>query len=371
MPPRFLPGLDLARALHTDAVAPLLATHLPDTPYAAALIGSGSEVLGLDTERSTDHNWGPRLQLFLADARDRARVRELLADRLPDRVRGWPTRFVADPGDPGARLLDHTGSPEGRHGVEVADLSAWCADWLGFDPAAGVRTADWLATPTQRLASVVGGAVFHDPVGDLTRVRRDLSWYPDDVWRYVLACQWRRVAQEEPFVGRCAEAGDHLGARVVAARLVRDLMVLALLLERRYPPYAKWLGSAFARLPGAGELGPLLVRAAAADTRALARASALLAARQNDTGLAARLDTRPRPFHSRPYPVLDAGRFTSALLDRVRDPVLRGRPPVGAVDQFVDSTDALTRPGVFRALGGSDLGLGTAPGRAPAPRRRP
>ncbi|GAB2513795.1 DUF4037 domain-containing protein [Nocardiopsis aegyptia] len=361
MPPRFLPGLDLARALHTDAVAPLMAAYLPHTPYSAALVGPGSEVLGLDTERSTDHDWGPRLHLFLSDARDRARVRELLADRLPDRVRGWPTRFVPATGDPGVRLLDHAGSPEGRHGVDVADLGAWCGTWLGFDPARGVTTADWLATPAQRLASVVGGAVFHDPVGDLARLRRRLTWYPDDVWRYVLACQWRRVAQEEPFVGRCAEAGDDLGARVVAAGVVRDLMRLALLLGRRYPPYAKWLGSAFARLPGSGGIAPLLSRAVRADTGALARACSLLAERQNDTGLAAPLDTRPRPFHSRPYPVLDADRFTRALLDRVRDPDLRGRPPVGTVDQFTDHSDVLTAPSVFRALGGSDLGQDPKP----------
>ncbi|RKS06470.1 uncharacterized protein DUF4037 [Nocardiopsis sp. Huas11] len=360
MPPPFLPGLDLARALYTDAVAPLLSAHLPETPYAAALIGPGSEVLGLDTERSTDHDWGPRLHLFLADPGDRARVRRLLADRLPDRIRGWPTRFVPAPGDPGVRLLDHTGSPEGRHGVEVADLAAWCGGVLGFDPLRGVGTADWLAAPTQRLGSVVGGAVFHDPVGDLTRVRRRLSWYPDDVWRYVLACQWRRVAQVEPFVGRCAEAGDDLGARVVAAGIVRDLLRLALLLERRYPPYPKWLGSAFARLPGSGELTPLLTRATEADLEALARACALLAERQNRTGLAAALDTRPRPFHSRPYPVLDAERFTRALLERVHDPALRGRPPVGSVDQYVDNADVLARPGACRALSGSALGAGPA-----------
>jgi hypothetical protein len=44
------------------------------------------------------------------------------------------------------------------------------------------------------------------------------------------------------------------GSAVVAARLVRDLMRLALLLHRRYPPYGKWLGSAFAALPAAATL---------------------------------------------------------------------------------------------------------------------
>ena len=62
------------------------------------------------------------------------------------------------------------------------------------------------------------------------------------MWRYVLACQWKRISQEEAFVGRCGEVGDELGSAVVAARLIRDVMRLVLLIERRYPPYSKWLG---------------------------------------------------------------------------------------------------------------------------------
>ncbi|WP_370011055.1 DUF4037 domain-containing protein [Nocardiopsis sp. LDBS0036] len=350
MTPVFLPGLELSRALYTDAVAPLLARGPGPVAHAAALLGAGSEVLGLDTERSTDHGWGPRLQVFVDEPDERDRALALLAEGLPERVRGWPVRFGPNGGPPQTWRPD-ADAPGGRHRVEVSGSGEWLRGRLGFDPGEGTGTADWLATPTQRLAEVVGGAVFHDGVGALTRARERLAWYPDDVWRYVLACQWQRVSQEEAFVGRCAEVGDRLGSRVVAARVVRDLMRLALLLERRYPPYSKWLGSAFARLPGAAELTPLLERALDADAAALAEASSLVADRQNRTGLAAALDTRPRPFHERPWPVLDAARFARALLAGITDPGLAARPPVGSVDQFADNTDALTRPEMFRALG--------------------
>src|SRR6266508_4652058 len=59
----FVPGLELARAFYEEVVAPVVA----DVPHSAALLGSGSDVLGFDTARSTDHGWGPRLQLFVAD----------------------------------------------------------------------------------------------------------------------------------------------------------------------------------------------------------------------------------------------------------------------------------------------------------------
>ncbi|WP_431871082.1 DUF4037 domain-containing protein [Nocardiopsis eucommiae] len=351
--PDFLPGLELSRALYEEGVRPLL----DGIPHAAARVGAGSEVLGLDTARSTDHDWGPRFQLFLPG--DNARVRALLEKGLPRRVRGWPTRYESAPGDPGVhRLAD---GPGGRHLVDVVEPGAWFTEWLGFDPNTGVTTTDWLATPTQRLAGAVGGAVFHDGVGELTAARRSLRWYPADVWRHVLACQWQRVAQEEPFVGRCVEAGDELGARVVAARLVRDLMRLCLLLARRYPPYSKWLGSAFSLLPEAAEVGPVLRRALAVPDpqHALAQAYRLVAAWQNRTGLAEELSPEPRRFHTRPYLVLDAARYSRALLARVEDPDLAARPLVGAVDQFVDSTDALERVGLVRNVARAVVGPGS------------
>jgi hypothetical protein len=112
----------------------------------------------------------------------------------------------------------------------------------------GLSAREWLMIPTQLLRELTGGAVFHDGLDLLKSYRSTLTWYPDDVWRYALAYQWMRLSQEEPFVGRCGEAGDDLGSAVVAARQVRDLMKLCLLMRRVYPPYSKWLCTAFTTL---------------------------------------------------------------------------------------------------------------------------
>ena len=64
----FVPGLQLAREFYAAEVRPLLENQFSGLRYAAALIGQGSEVAGFDTERSTDHDWGPRLQVFLSDS---------------------------------------------------------------------------------------------------------------------------------------------------------------------------------------------------------------------------------------------------------------------------------------------------------------
>ncbi|MEO3747522.1 DUF4037 domain-containing protein [Plantactinospora sp. B5E13] len=351
---RFVPGLELCRRLYLEAVRPLLDESFPGLRYAAARLGPGSEVLGFDTERSVDHDWGPRLDLFLS-AGDLARhgepITALLAGRLPAVFHGWPTHFTP----PGARVrvMTPTDGPV-AHRVLVADLGAWYTGQLGFDPRRGVGTLDWLTVPAQRLAEVTGGAVFHDGTGELTGLRDRLRWYPDDVWRHLLAAQWTRIAEEEAFVGRTAEVGDELGSRVVAARLVRDLMRLSLLLARRYPPYQKWLGSAFAGVPEAAGIAARLAEVLDGDAErrqaALCDAYELVGAWQNRLGLADPVDPTRRPFHDRPYPVLDAGRFAAALLARITDPELVGLPPLGAVDQVVDSTAVLCRPPLARAV---------------------
>ena len=62
----FLPGLELAELFYAEVVAPIVEKALAGVPYSAALIGWGSEVQGFDTQRSTDHAWGPRMQLSWA-----------------------------------------------------------------------------------------------------------------------------------------------------------------------------------------------------------------------------------------------------------------------------------------------------------------
>lgn len=335
--PEFVPGLELARGFYDEVVSPLVR----DRRHSAARLGSGSDVLGFDTERSTDHGWGPRVNVFVA-AHDVEDVRDAIDAGLPVEFRGWPTRFGWD-------------DVPVTHHVEVAALGPWLEERIGFDAREAIEPLQWLCAPQQRLLEVVSGAVFHDPDGELAAVRAALAWYPRDVWLWLLACQWRRLDQEEPFVGRAAEVGDELGSRIVSSRLVRDLMRLAFLLERRYAPYSKWLGSAFARLDAAASLRPALLDVLTALDHE-ARESALvasfeeLAVRHNALGITDHVEPTARPFHSRPYRVLGSGRFVDACLERVRDPWLRSLPLVGGVDQVTDSSDALEDPRVFAGL---------------------
>jgi hypothetical protein len=353
---RFVPGLELSARFYADAVAPLLRRYFGAVPHSAARVGTGSEVLGFDTERSADHEWGPRLQLFLGEEDDAAyagAIGEMLSERLPKTFLGHPTHFAADDEGGPVRHMRVTDGPV-YHRVDTASVGGWYLGRLGFDPRDEITTSDWLAAPTQTLAEETAGLVIHDGLRELESARARLAWYPGDVWRYVLACQWKRISQEEAFVGRAGEVGDELGSAIVAARIARDLMRLTLLINRRYPPYGKWLGTAFSRLPIAAELSPLLTATLAATEwrereRPLGDAYELVAGACNELGLSEAVVPATRNYHGRPFRVLHAERFTAALLDSVTDTGIEALPQIGAVDQYVDSTDFLTRTPYFLA----------------------
>ena len=224
----FVPGQVLCAAFHAEVVAPLL----DGMPHAAALWGTGSDVLGYDTVQSTDHGWGPHAQVFVA-ATDVAAARAAIAAGLPATFRGWPVRYGSD------RVAV-------QHHVRVATLAEWLSGHLGVDPRAGMTTLDWLTIPQQMLLEVAG-PVFADPDGELRRVQGLLAAFPPQVRLWVLGCPWDRVGEEEAFAGRAAQVGDELGARIVAARLVRELMRVGFLFggdrqpsERGAEPLRVW-----------------------------------------------------------------------------------------------------------------------------------
>jgi len=356
--PPFVPGLELSRRLYEDAVAPLLRRDYPQLPYCAALIGPGSEVLGYDSAQSMDHDWGPKLQLFLDDedlAQHGACIDALLRSELPATVAGFPTDLAVIRADAGKARTDRPGRD---HSVALTTLSAFCRDYAQLDLRRALSAAQWLTMPSEILLTLTAGAVFYDGLGGLEALRQVLVWYPHDIWLYLLSAQWGRIGQEEAFPGRCAQVGDEIGSRLVAGRLVNDLMRLCFLMERRYAPYIKWFGTAFKALDCADEMGSLLdgvLTASAWPQRheALCRTVECAARLHNRLGLTAPLPEAVSPFCTRPFDVIHAERFSNALYAAVGDAEVLALPrALGGVDQYLDSTDALNMARQFERMYG-------------------
>lgn len=358
--PDFVPGLELSRLYATEVVAPILRKTFPALPFAIGLMGEGSDVVGFDTARSMDHDWGPRCFVFIDESARESLgpwLSETLGNQLPHTFLGFPTGI--DYHSDGATFMADAGSSGPiNHRVQITSPQNTLRWTVGVTSLDEVTPALWMTTPQQKLLELTAGAIFQDDTGEITRVREAFAWYPDDVWRLMLAGTWKAISQLEPFVGRCGEVGDDLGSQLVAMRLIRDQMRLAFLLERRYAPYQKWFGTAFDRLALAHLLTPSFDQARFARTwqereQGIVAASVTLANRTNALKLAAWVDPTPRNFWSRPFQVLHAERFTEALKASITDPAVKVLPAdLGGLDTWVDSTDAVGEQRLHRAVQG-------------------
>jgi hypothetical protein len=158
----FLPGFELSRRFYQQAVQPILAKRFPGLRHTAALLGSGSDVLGFDTPMSRDHHWGPRLVLFLSEAElagQQAPIQDALRQELPLSFLGYPTNFEASPHD-GVPVMAAVEQGPVDPLIDFKTVPGFIQTELGWDPRQPLVPADWLTFPQQRLLEVTAGACF-------------------------------------------------------------------------------------------------------------------------------------------------------------------------------------------------------------------
>jgi len=350
--PKFVPGLKLTEGFFNEEVSPILKSHYPDLLYSAALIGSGSEVLGFDTEMSVDHHWGPRVMLFLTPddfKLKRDAIRVVLSNTLPTTYLGYSTNFSEpDPEDNGVQILQPIESGPVNHRVETYTIDGFFTSYLNINMSKNLQPADWLTLPFQKLRSVISGRVFRDDLG-LEDIKARFSWYPHDIWLYILASLWQRVSQEEHLMGRAGYVGDEDGSSIIGSRLARDIMRLAFLMEKQYSPYAKWFGMAFSQLDSASELESCLTSVLHTTSwqereTGLCKAYEILVMIHNSLGITIPISAKVSQFHNRPFNVIWGEKIAETIIKQIKDPEvipLTKQSLIGNIDLVSDNTDLL------------------------------
>ena len=233
--PNFIPGLKLSKLFYEREIKPILDHAFPRLPHSAALIGWGSEVLGFDTRVSRDHHWGPRVLLFLSEKdfpRLKDKISEVLSAELPYEFMGYSTNY-SKPEPNGVRHPVKITSGPVDHMINVYTVRSFFKARLGFDLKRRITVADWLTFPQQRLLELTSGEVYYDGLGQLSKARERLRYYPQDIWLYMMAAQWTRISQEEAFVGRAGHATIWHQARTRSPRTTKNQFQIA---NRNLPP---------------------------------------------------------------------------------------------------------------------------------------
>ena len=252
---KFVPGLELSRMLYEEEIKPIMEGKFPGLRYAAATLGMCSEVFGLDDEISMDHEWGPRVSIFLSEQDHIRYATDMMAvfrELLPTEFKGFDMMWRK----PGVDVHDTRKTTLYHVGVSTVPK---VLDFYGGITALPLQDMDWLRISEQHLLEFTSGVVYRDDIGELTRARELLKCYPDNVLRFLLMCDWNAVGGDWFPIGRIGSRGDRLGLRIQAARVAHRLMHIAFMVSRRYSPYKKWFGTLFKALPVAHALEPILL----------------------------------------------------------------------------------------------------------------
>ncbi|MHA1111653.1 MAG: DUF4037 domain-containing protein [Promethearchaeota archaeon] len=351
-------GLDLAGSFYFEIVKPLLRKNYPDLRYAAALLGTGSEVQGFDDITSTDHHWGVRILLFLEknDFENRiSNLNQFFRRNLPYEFKGHSTNWSPpDPKDNNNQFPEHLTEGEVNHRIEMYTVSGYLSEYLGITSTI-LTDIDWVLLPEQRLREFTGGKVFDDTIGELTKAREDLIYFPHNVWIFKILTQWIKIAEEIPFPGRIGMQTDILGGQIETSRLVRYAMVLCFILEKQYTPYPKWFSKAFSELDNSNKIIPLL-QLALNETDFKKRDDILckiylaILHFQNSLGITEPLKLSPKSFFSRPITVIDTGKITELLQNGLKPPLSKVKYPIGSIDQIIDYPNLLSDAVYFKKL---------------------
>lgn len=189
---------------------------LANIVHDAALVGEGSDVLGYDQPISSDHDWGARFTLFVANEKEIGPVRKIVAANTPDSFLGFPARI-----------------DENASNIQITTVSKWLQDHLNIDDVHSLTISEWLSFPQQHLLQFTEGVSFSNTLGHYERAKNILSWYPNDVWRWMMASQWYLIWCTERLIFRAEEAGDFLGAQLVVHKLIRMIIEMCFLQNKQ------------------------------------------------------------------------------------------------------------------------------------------
>ena len=233
-------GLEIARAFYEQYGKPVLEEQFGPqlSQIAVGLIGSGSECFGFDDEISRDHDFEPGFIIFLPeeDVVDRrtAFLMERAYAKLPKEFMGLKRSLMAPVGGP-------------RHGV--LRTAEFFRNKVG-SPDGSLSLYQWLTVPEASLAEAVNGEIFFDGSGTVTRIREQLSAYPEDIRRKKLAASLLLMAQAGQYnYTRCLSHGEKAAAQLAVNEFVQHTMKVVFLLNQVYEPYYKWSFRAMRRLP--------------------------------------------------------------------------------------------------------------------------
>ena len=338
-------GLAINKRFFFQVVKPLLDQNYADLQYACGLIGPGSDVLGVDDLTSRDHNWGLRLIIFLQE-KDKNRTKDLsdfFSSKLPKTFENIDVNWSDPSKEDGSRTPTPT-KGKINHNITFFTISEYIQYHFGLNTLENLPDEQWLMISEQKLLEFVSGEIFHDSFGSISALRKKLIYYPTSIKTLNLLGEWKAIASEIAFIGRTRMLYDEVGSHLIICRIINRLMRISFILENKYIPYAKWLGSKFYYLQLARELLPLfqqIISSSEWEEREnnLIECYLYLAQEMKKIGLIS-TEIVEKFFYSRPIKVINIQDIIDDLQSKIDDSLVK-RFCWGSINQIIPISDTI------------------------------
>ena len=347
-------GLELCRRYYYECVKPIIEEKysLIKDNYSCALIGWGSDVLQNDDEYSKDHEWGPRLLIFVDNERKYAitELKKLLNEQIPFDFLGYKTRFDFDAN--GVRILSHTN--KGVTNIDFFIYDEYIKIFLGV--IAPESESDWLYILENKLFEITSGEIFYD-ANDILRKKLKIykDYYPLNVWKYRMAYLWLNIGWNIDVIGLLYKRDNIISAKIAVYKTILPLIKLISVYNKKYSPcYIKHIEKEFYKLPHiSNETGFLLEECLKTDD--------MIKIKNNLETIIEKimifhnsLSELPniyieKPLYGRGFWDIDCENIANIIYESIQGE-LKEIPLYGAADQFITNEDFLTSPELIKKL---------------------
>ena len=350
--------LELTRKFYVDCVLNLMKKYFPSLAenHSAALLGWGSEVLENDDDISKFYGWGPKPKIFLSNKdyiQSGDKLWEMFLDKIPIRYQGHLTRFKVDPMDD---LPKPTDEKDGFPMITISTFERLHTFYIG-DISIPYSDFEWLLIPEQKLLEITSGEVFYDGLGILNDFRKNISYYPENVWKYKLAYQWTTLNWKLDLISLCNKREDVLSSRLSINETVQRIIGLIFLLNKAYKPgYIKWIHRQLYKLTNlAKQIGPELDKILTTNDCEIAQTNLIkvietLIEYQINKDIISRVDYKQFSHFSRGFSPINLDIVIKEIKKGISGELAELPFPLGTVDQWVTDEDLLLSPNTIKNL---------------------
>ncbi len=232
-------AIDKSEKLYFEHFLPRLKKEYPECvgKYAAGLIGHGSECFGYDDEISLDHDVSNGFYIWLTEENDIKYGVKL--------SRVYRNIF--------AEYGESYGAESGAVKRGVITIPEFLSSNIGSKrlPEA---PAEWLNIPLYALANITNGKIFEDGEGEFTAIVKHLKNMPSDTRLKRISASSALAAQSGQYnFMRAVKHSEIAAASIALYEFADNISEIVFLLNRKYPPYYKWLFRAMRELPILGD----------------------------------------------------------------------------------------------------------------------